>query len=159
MIGQSQMGGRAGCGVSAAVTRCLGGGHEGSRWRSRGVSAEITRCLGGLVAEVLTSLNAGFLSPSLSHPSPSLPPSLSCPLWRVQPRSDEFYLRAVIGSANFRTGGDFNDFVHGWLNYQIGPCASRPPPARLSAAVHACTQVCVRVRAREFHIYSRAHNH
>ena len=35
------------------------------------------------------------------------------------PRSDDFYMRAVIGSANFRTGGDVNDFMHGWLNYQI----------------------------------------
>ena len=37
----------------------------------------------------------------------------------TKPRSDDFYLRAVIGSANFRTGGDVNDFFHGWLNYQI----------------------------------------
>ena len=25
----------------------------------------------------------------------------------------------VISSANFRTGGDNNDFMHGWLNYQV----------------------------------------
>jgi fatty acid desaturase len=25
----------------------------------------------------------------------------------------------VISSANFRTGGDKNDFMHGWLNYQV----------------------------------------
>jgi len=37
----------------------------------------------------------------------------------TKPRSDDFYMRAVIGSANFRTGGDVNDFMHGWLNYQI----------------------------------------
>jgi fatty acid desaturase len=37
----------------------------------------------------------------------------------TKPRSDDFYLRAVIGSANFKTGGDANDFMHGWLNYQI----------------------------------------
>mmetsp|Transcript_10360 Transcript_10360/g.24355 ORF Transcript_10360/g.24355 Transcript_10360/m.24355 type:complete len:480 (-) Transcript_10360:53-1492(-) len=37
----------------------------------------------------------------------------------VKVKSDEFYLRAVIGSANFRTGGNVNDFMHGWLNYQI----------------------------------------
>jgi Ca2+-binding RTX toxin-like protein len=37
-----------------------------------------------------------------------------------QVKSDEFYLRAVIGSTNYRTGGDANDFMHGWLNYQIG---------------------------------------
>lgn len=31
----------------------------------------------------------------------------------------EFYLRQIIGSANFKTGSDLNDFFHGWLNYQI----------------------------------------
>ncbi|PTQ87227.1 fatty acid desaturase family protein [Agitococcus lubricus] len=31
----------------------------------------------------------------------------------------EFFLRQITGSANFKTGGDFNDFLHGWLNYQI----------------------------------------
>ena len=33
--------------------------------------------------------------------------------------SDEFYLRQVIASTNYHTGGDINDFLHGWLNYQI----------------------------------------
>ena len=37
----------------------------------------------------------------------------------VKVKTDDFYLRAVIGSVNFRTGGDVNDFLHGWLNYQI----------------------------------------
>lgn len=47
----------------------------------------------------------------------------------VKARSDEFYLRAVIGSVNFHTGHDFGapgtfaadsvDFMQGWLNYQI----------------------------------------
>lgn len=31
----------------------------------------------------------------------------------------EFYLRQIASSVNFRTGGDFNDFMHGYLNYQI----------------------------------------
>lgn len=31
----------------------------------------------------------------------------------------EFYVRQVVGSANYRTGGDFTDFAHLWLNYQI----------------------------------------
>lgn len=35
------------------------------------------------------------------------------------PNSGTFYLRQVIGSANFRTGSDINDFLHGWLNYGI----------------------------------------
>lgn len=37
----------------------------------------------------------------------------------VKVKSDEFYLRAVIGSVNYRTGSDANDYLHGWLNYQI----------------------------------------
>jgi fatty acid desaturase len=31
----------------------------------------------------------------------------------------DFYVRQILGSANFRTGGDVNDFLHGFLNYQI----------------------------------------
>jgi len=36
-----------------------------------------------------------------------------------KPNSATFYMRQVVSSANFRTGGDMNDFWHGWLNYQI----------------------------------------
>ena len=36
----------------------------------------------------------------------------------IQDRA-EFYLRQIIGSSNYRTGGDLNDFLHGFLNYQI----------------------------------------
>ncbi len=35
------------------------------------------------------------------------------------PGRGEYYLRQVVGSVNFRTGGDLNDFLHGFLNYQI----------------------------------------
>ena len=35
------------------------------------------------------------------------------------PNSGTFYMRQVASSANFRTGGDLNDFMHGWLNYQV----------------------------------------
>lgn len=31
----------------------------------------------------------------------------------------EFYLRQILGSVNYPTGTDFNDFFYGWLNYQI----------------------------------------
>lgn len=48
----------------------------------------------------------------------------------VKPRSGSFYLRAVTSSSNFRTANglgkkvhgfraDLNDFLHGWLNYQV----------------------------------------
>jgi len=36
-----------------------------------------------------------------------------------KPNSATFYMRQVVSSANFKTGGDWNDFWHGWLNYQI----------------------------------------
>jgi fatty acid desaturase len=32
---------------------------------------------------------------------------------------DEFYLSQVLGSVDFRTGGDWNDHLHKFLNYQI----------------------------------------
>mmetsp|Transcript_53310 Transcript_53310/g.121521 ORF Transcript_53310/g.121521 Transcript_53310/m.121521 type:complete len:88 (-) Transcript_53310:341-604(-) len=28
-------------------------------------------------------------------------------------------MRQVVSSANYRTGGDANDFMHGFLNYQV----------------------------------------
>lgn len=31
----------------------------------------------------------------------------------------EFYLRQILGSVNYPTGSNFNDFWYGWLNYQI----------------------------------------
>ena len=31
----------------------------------------------------------------------------------------DFYVRQVAGSVDYRCGGDLNDLLHGWLNYQI----------------------------------------
>jgi fatty acid desaturase len=31
----------------------------------------------------------------------------------------EFYVRQIVGTANYRCGGDRTDLLHGWLNYQI----------------------------------------
>ncbi|MCA9543756.1 MAG: fatty acid desaturase [Myxococcales bacterium] len=43
-------------------------------------------------------------------------------VWRfetpIRDRAD-FYLRQIVGSVNYRCGGDLNDLLHGWLNYQI----------------------------------------
>ena len=36
-----------------------------------------------------------------------------------KPKSGTFYLRQVISSVDFWCGGDVNDFLHGFLNYQI----------------------------------------
>lgn len=32
---------------------------------------------------------------------------------------NDFFYRQTVGSVNYRTGSDLNDFLHGWLNYQI----------------------------------------
>ena len=32
---------------------------------------------------------------------------------------NDFYYRQIVGSVNYPTGSDLNDFLHGWLNYQI----------------------------------------
>ncbi|MCA9577899.1 MAG: fatty acid desaturase [Sandaracinaceae bacterium] len=37
----------------------------------------------------------------------------------VRQGKGEFYFRQVAGSTNFATGSDLNDFLHGFLNYQI----------------------------------------
>ena len=38
---------------------------------------------------------------------------------RCRPYSGSFYLRQVLASVDFWTGSDINDFLHGYLNYQI----------------------------------------
>jgi hypothetical protein len=38
----------------------------------------------------------------------------------VKPKTGSFYVRQIVGSANYKTGTDPIDFAHGWLNYQIG---------------------------------------
>lgn len=38
---------------------------------------------------------------------------------QVKPKSGSFYVRQIVGSANYETGSDPVDFAHGWLNYQI----------------------------------------
>jgi fatty acid desaturase len=37
----------------------------------------------------------------------------------VKPKTGSFYVRQIVGSANYATGTDLVDFSHGWLNYQI----------------------------------------
>jgi len=37
----------------------------------------------------------------------------------VKPRSPSFYVRQIVGSANYAYGSDPVDFVHGFLNYQV----------------------------------------
>jgi fatty acid desaturase len=67
-----------------------------------------------LLGEVLTNLHA-FCVIANNHAGDDLYKfSSSC-----KPKSPAFYMRQVISSANFDTGGDVCDFMHGWLNYQV----------------------------------------
>ncbi|WNG17160.1 fatty acid desaturase family protein [Cystobacter fuscus] len=66
-----------------------------------------------LMAEVLTNLHT-FLVVGPNHTGEDLYRFDSAPEGR-----GERYLQQVLGSANYRTGGDLNDYLHLWLNYQI----------------------------------------
>jgi len=79
-----------------------------------GRSAFFNSLISLMLAEALTNAHS-FLNIVTNHAGHDL--------YRFEkhcaPRSSTFYMRAIISSANFRTGGDLNDFLHGWLNYQI----------------------------------------
>lgn len=79
-----------------------------------GQAVAMTALVNLLAAEVLTNIHS-FIIVVPNHAGEDVY-RFKTP---VKVKSDEFYLRAVIGSANFRTGGNVNDFMHGWLNYQI----------------------------------------
>lgn len=66
-----------------------------------------------LMAEILTNFHT-FLVVGPNHTGDDI--------WRFDhgPRNQaERMLHQVIGSVNYRTGGNLNDFLHFWLNYQI----------------------------------------
>ncbi len=65
------------------------------------------------MAEALTNLHA-FAIIVTNHAGPDLHRFDTKPKGR-----GAFYWRQVVGSTNYPTGGDLNDFLHGWLNYQI----------------------------------------
>merc|ERR1711988_59993 len=79
-----------------------------------GKGAFINAMVNLAIAEVVTNVHA-FIAIATNHAGGDL--------YRFEkscaPNSGTFYLRQVISSANFRTGGNVNDFMHGWLNYQI----------------------------------------
>jgi fatty acid desaturase len=69
--------------------------------------------MNSVVAEALTNAHT-FLVVGPNHTGDDL--------YRFENRptsKGEFYVRQVIGSVNYRTGGDVNDWLHMWLNYQI----------------------------------------
>lgn len=78
-----------------------------------GITAALNVLLTSLMAEVLTNLHA-FLVIVPNHTGDDI--------YRFREpmkNQQEFYYRQVVGSVNYRTGSDLNDFFHGWLNYQI----------------------------------------
>jgi len=67
-----------------------------------------------VLAEILTNIHS-FVVIATNHAGDDLYRfNVHC-----EPHSGTFFLRQVLSSANFRTGGDLNDFMHGWLNYQV----------------------------------------
>jgi len=67
-----------------------------------------------LVADMLTNIHS-FIIVVTNHAGSDMYRFSS----RCRPFSGSFYLRQILASVNFRTGSDINDFLHGWLNYQI----------------------------------------
>ncbi len=62
----------------------------------------------------------------------------------VRDRPD-FYYRQVVGSVNYRTGGDVRDLLHGWLNYQIEHHLFPDLPARAYQRIQPRVQeICER---------------
>ena len=98
-----------------------------------------------LLAEILTNLHS-FLVIVPNHAGDDL--------WRFdRPTASkgEYFLRQILGSANFRTGGALNDFLHGYLNYQIehhlwpdlpmAACARAQPRVRALCRQHGVPYV------------------
>lgn len=89
-----------------------------------GAEAAKTALLSVVLAEIFTNIHS-FCVIATNHAGEDIY-KFETP---VKVKTDEFYLRAVIGSTNFHTGSDFGkpgsfkanlvDFSQGWLNYQI----------------------------------------
>jgi fatty acid desaturase len=78
-----------------------------------GPLAAASVALNSLGAEVLSNLHC-FVIIVPNHAGDDLQRFDGPPASRA-----EWFVRQVRGSVNFRTGGDLNDFLHGFLNYQI----------------------------------------
>jgi fatty acid desaturase len=78
-----------------------------------GAWAAFSALCNSLMADVLTNLHT-FLVMVPNHTAEDLYRFGSAPKGK-----GERYVQQVIGSSNYRTGGDLNDYLHLWLNYQI----------------------------------------
>jgi fatty acid desaturase len=78
-----------------------------------GTWAAISVLINVLMAEVFTNIHT-FLMIVPSHAASDLY-RFTTPV----SNRNEFYVRQVIGTSNYRCGSDGNNFLHGFLNYQI----------------------------------------
>ena len=78
-----------------------------------GTAASFAVLVNLVLAELLTNVH-GFVMIVPNHAGEDV--------YRFSTRGKgraQFVFRQVVGSVNYRTGGDLNDLFHGWLNYQI----------------------------------------
>jgi fatty acid desaturase len=78
-----------------------------------GPAAALSALCNSLLAEVVCNLHT-FMVITPNHSGDDLYRFSTPPATK-----NERLLRQIIGSANYTTGKDFNDFIHLWLNYQI----------------------------------------
>ena len=78
-----------------------------------GTTAALNVLLTLVMAEIITNVHT-FLVIVPNHSGSDLYTFEGAPKDR-----GKFSIRQIVGSANYNTGGDVRDFLHGWLNYQI----------------------------------------
>jgi fatty acid desaturase len=78
-----------------------------------GAWAAFSALCNSLMADMLTNIHT-FLVVGPNHTGDDVFRFEGSPASR-----GEFYVRQVVGSVNYRTGGDLTDYAHLWLNYQI----------------------------------------
>ena len=78
-----------------------------------GAWAAFSALCNSLLADVLTNIHTFFVV-GPNHTGDDVYRFDNAPSSR-----GEFYVRQVVGSVNYRTGGDLTDYAHLWLNYQI----------------------------------------
>lgn len=78
-----------------------------------GQTAALFVLINSVIAEIFTNLH-GFLVIVPNHTGDDVP------LFNERSKGKgEFLFRQIVGSVNYPTGSDRNDFMYGWLNYQI----------------------------------------
>ena len=78
-----------------------------------GPLAAASSATNSLIAEWLTNLHT-FVIITTNHAGDDVY------MFEGEPaNAHDFQLRQILGSVNYATGGDANDVMHGWLNYQI----------------------------------------